>query len=217
MPRFEKGDTIVFEGDSLTSRRTPEYFDTWPYIHLVNWHYTWADHFMQLLFCWRPDLYLTFHNAASGEATSADVASRFEKFVLPHKPDWVLMTIGGNDAHQDISVEEFKQTLKHYCARVIDECGGKVGFLLGFRPEKHRPGEELIMMSARTRYLQALEELSDGERVFCIDYGTGFREKAGSLAEQSDAHEVYGDGAHTNAVGSMIMAGEVLKFFGILK
>ncbi len=105
----QRGQTILFDGDSLTSRRTPPSLDTWPYLEIMNWRITYADEVSRLLFCLRPDLKLTFHNAAVGGSTCRGLLRRFDDFVLPHRPDWVILTLGGNDARIGVPMPEFKQ------------------------------------------------------------------------------------------------------------
>ncbi|MCW8132850.1 MAG: hypothetical protein KIS92_21060, partial [Planctomycetota bacterium] len=95
---WKRGDTIVFEGDSLTNRRRNPAMDTWPYLELMNWKRTYADEIARLLFCWRPDLRLNFRNAGVGGSSCREVENRWEKMVRPLKPNWIVMTLGGNDA-----------------------------------------------------------------------------------------------------------------------
>jgi lysophospholipase L1-like esterase len=215
MPRFEQGDVIVFEGDSLTNRRSGPSLDTWPFLHLMNWQGTWADELMKMLFCWRPELDLTFHNAAVGGSNIKGVTERFEKFVLPHKPDWVLMTIGNNDPHQGIEPDEFKTLIDAYVERVKKECGGCICFLGGPRPEEHNPPDKIAQQETRMKYHDILRETADDTYVFYIDYGTGLSKKAKELYDLHEIHTVYSDGGHLNQVGSIIVAGEILKVFEV--
>ncbi len=215
MPRFEKDDVIVFEGDSLTNRRQGPSLDTWPFLHLMNWQGTWADELMKMLFCWRPELNLAFHNAAVGGSNIKGVTERFEKFVLPHKPDWVIMTIGNNDPHQGIEVDEFRDLISAYTERVKKECGGCVCFLGGRKAEA---GSELDPEREKKRasFHSVLREAADDTYVFFVDVGEGLSRKAEQLYEQHRSHTVYSDGGHFNQVGSIIVAGEVLKAFGVM-
>jgi hypothetical protein len=216
MPRFENGDVIVFEGDSLTNRRMAPTYDTWPFLHLMNWQGTWADELMKLLFCWKPELNLTFHNAAVGGSNCRRVTERFEKFVFPHNPDWVLMTIGNNDPHQGVGLEEFREKMGTYVERVKRECEGRICFLIGDRPEVHAPEERIKKGLTKNVYHQVLCDLADTTSVFCIDFGRALVAKANALYKQSEAHTIYSDGGHLNQVGSIIVTGEVLKAFGIV-
>ena len=64
------GQCIVFDGDSLTSRRMRPSLDTWPYLRLMNWERTYADRVAEWLFCNRPDLRLM----EAATATSAEAS-----------------------------------------------------------------------------------------------------------------------------------------------
>lgn len=96
--RFAPKQTIVFEGDSLTSRMMGPNREGWPLLYMNNWDKTWADEVARFLFAWRPDLGLKCHQCAIGGSSCRELTERFDRFVLPYKPDWVLMTMGGNDA-----------------------------------------------------------------------------------------------------------------------
>jgi len=211
---LKPGQSLVFDGDSLTSRRAPPNLDTWPFLRLMNWHWTWAEFCSELLFCWRPDLNLKFHVAAVGGSNCRDLAERFDRAVLPHKPDWVLLTLGGNDANQGIPLAEFRKTMSGYTRRVKDECGGQVAFVAGFQPCPHCPEEKEKTNAKRQRYYRALKKIARGEGALYIDVGSALRAKAEMLYRQACCHTVYSDGGHYNSVGNIIIAGEVLRAFG---
>jgi lysophospholipase L1-like esterase len=212
---LKPGHSLVFEGDSLTSRRTPPNLDTWPFLRLMNWHWTWAEFASELLFCWRPDLKLQFHISAVGGSNCRDLAARYERTVRPHRPAWVLLTLGANDANQGIPLAEFTRTLARYVRRVKEESGGRVAFIAGFRPCPHCPDEKRGSYAKRRRYYAALRRVARAEGALYVDAGAALRTKAELLYRQSEWHTVYSDGGHFNAVGNMIIAGEVLRALGV--
>src|SRR5512146_2150541 len=112
------GQTVVFEGDSLTSRRTPPCLDDWPYLRLSNWQRTYAEEVAEWLFCNRPDLRLTFHTAAVGGSSCVELRERYEQRVKPLRPAWVILTLGGNDSARKVPLGEFRRTLDEYCRQL---------------------------------------------------------------------------------------------------
>lgn len=212
---LKPGDRIVFEGDSLTSRRRPGTLDTWPFLELMSWHETYAHHVARLLFCLRPDLRLAFTHTAVGGSSCRELAGRLEGLVLPLEPAWVVMTIGPNDAARKIPVKEFRHTLADYARRIRDAGGGRVMFLGGKRPCPLCPPEQLTAYRACSPYYRALQQVArDYGGVYC-DVAKALQAKARLLYKQHPAHTVYSDGGHLNAVGNIILAGEVIKALGV--
>ena len=205
------GGTIVFDGDSLTNRRVPPTLDTWPLLRLMNWEQTWADELSRLLFCWHPELNLTFHNAAVGGSNCHDVLKRLDTFVLPHTPIVIMMTIGSNDHAQRVPLDDFHHAMTQYVQRARAECAGRVLFLGGFH--RMRPGDS--PHPAQHEYDEALQEIARDNGGFFLDAGAGLMRKSEALLKQSEHHVIASDGSHLNAVGSLVVAGEVYRFLGL--
>lgn len=100
MITLQPNQTLLFDGDSMTALRSAPTLDQWPWLRITNNHRSWADIFSELLFAWRPDLHLSFRTAAVGGSTCRDLAERFDRTVIPIRPDWVFMTLASNDANQ---------------------------------------------------------------------------------------------------------------------
>lgn len=213
---FAPGQLIVFEGDSATSRRQGPTGSTWPYLRLMGWDRTWADHVEELLFCWCPELALRFANNARGGSTAVAVAERIDT-VLALRPDWVIATTGGNDARRGVDPAVYRATWRSYAQRLQAECGTRV-VLLGTwsfpadRPEKMQP--EAIAPYWRTAADLAAE-------LPCLDFfdlSAGITAKAEALRAQWAGHTVFsGPDGHYNEVGARIIAGEILRRFGVLR
>ncbi|MGE5557104.1 MAG: SGNH/GDSL hydrolase family protein [Bacillota bacterium] len=213
---LKQGQVIVFEGDSLTNRAVPPSLDTWPYLRLMHWHRTWADDFAEHLFCWRPDLRLTFHNSAVGGSSCRELLGRFERSVLPHHPDWVILTIGNNDATQDIDAAEFRSALKDYIRRIRDDSDGRAAFVAGFQPIQYSSDQDRLHYQKCASYCEIMAELAGTMNGLFIDAGKGLSEKANELYRQSRFHTIYSDERHLNPMGNLILAGEVLKAFNVI-
>jgi len=209
---FKKNQTILFEGDSLTNRRMNPCLDTWPFLQMMNWQYTYADEMAKVLFCLRPDLNLKFRNAAIGGSTINDLLDRFEKFVLPIKPDWIVMTLGGNDSRK-LSLKEFKDKVIKYIKRAKKECNANIIFIGGFKicPNFNR---EKKGYSKRNKYYKVLKDVCKKYKCYYISIGDELKKKAEELYKQHPIHTIYSDYGHFNSVGSMIIAWLVLKKIG---
>jgi lysophospholipase L1-like esterase len=199
---LKRGQMIVFEGDSITSRREPPSLDTWPFLRLMAWERTWADDFSEMLFCLRPDLKLKFRHGAVGGSAIPDVLARFDKFVAPHKPDWVIMTIGANDATRKISLKDFAAGMVELIKRVRKLSGGRVVFLGGKNKGKCIP------------YYRVLKRIAKSEGAMYVDIGKPLAAKAKQLKELHALHTIYSDGNHLNRIGSLIVAATALSALG---
>jgi lysophospholipase L1-like esterase len=215
--RFEKNQKIVFDGDSLTNRRSTGNPDTWPFLRLMNWDKPWPDLMAEMLFCWRPDLNLSFFNAASAGSTCRGLAERFEKSVLARKPDWTIASLAGNDQRVGVPLDEFRETLTTYARRLTKEVGGQVLFFGLSEQGPDCPAEKLKTVEGRRAYYAVLADIAGSvKRVHYVDVGPAVAAKARLLKEQHELHTIYGDGGHFNAVGNLIIAGEILRVFGIV-
>ena len=214
---LQPGQCIVFDGDSLTSRRTPPNLDNWPYLRLMHWDRTYADRVDEWLFCNRPDLNITCHNAAVGGSTAGECLARYDKTVQPHKPAWVIMTICGNDSRRKIPLEEFKKNLTDYCERLARDSNGRMMILGGFKHFPFKPEDE-EQYAGRIKYYQAIQEVLATQNGVYVPAGIVLFEKAEQLAKRWEGHTVYSDGGfHLNEVGSEILAMQVLQALGVLK
>ena len=213
---FQKNQTVVFDGDSLTALRRPPAMDQWPWLRISNSHRSWADVFSELIFSWQPELNLTFRTTAVAGSTCRDLKERFDSTVAVIKPDWVFITLGSNDTRCEIPLDEFEATLREYAQR-IGEWGGQVVFLYGLKPCPNASDNAEAKAEKRLPYDAIEENLADEyAHVHGVDVGTGLLEKAQVLYEQCDLHNVYSDGTHFSNLGAIILAGEVLKACGVI-
>lgn len=214
---FEPNQMIVCDGDSMTNRRSAGNPDTWPFLRLMNWDKPWPDMMAEMLFCWRPDLNLSFFNAASGGSTCRGMAERFDERVLPRKPAWVIASVAGNDTRLGVPLDEYRETLTGYAKRVREECGGQVLFFgLGEAGPDYPESKAGSMDERRERYAIMKRIAAGMDGVHYVDLGPSIAAKARMLKQQHELHTIYGDEGHLNAVGHMMMAGEMLHVFGVV-
>ena len=91
---FEKGDTILFIGDSISDyeRAKPVgegLFNAWGKSYVAN--------VGSLLNCMYPELALRITNMGVGGNQVRDLEKRWESDVMDRHPDWVSVLIGIND------------------------------------------------------------------------------------------------------------------------
>lgn len=212
---LSRGDVIVFDGDSLTSRRMGPSRDTWPYLRLSNAEREYPEMVDEWLFCNRPDLQISCKVAAVGGSPCAAMLERFASTVAPQKPRVVIFTIGSNDHTLGVPVATFLGQLTDYCRRV-QLLGGKLLYISGMKPCPNLDEASRQRLDSRQDYYRAGMEtvLQLGGHV--LDIGDELKAKAEALAELYSGHTVYSDGQHFNAIGNSIIAALVLEKLGVL-
>lgn len=207
--------SIVFEGDSLTSRKAPPAFDTWPYLRLNNWHITYADRLSEWLFCNLPELQLRFTTSAVGGSTIRNVLSRYPTSIRPAKPNWLILTIGSNDCAQQIPMDEFSAKLEDLCRQLQTDSSGRVIWVRA-RPS----GAEETTDPTRTprfAYFQTIERILARYDGLIVDAATVLAEKEAALKRAWEHHTVYtGPDAHLNIIAAEIISTLILQTLGVL-
>ncbi len=220
MLELKKDQTIIIEGDSGTNLRTGPGYGTWPFMRMMGFDQNWADKFAELMFCWYPELNLKIRNLAVGGAKSSCLLDRFDSFVKPNNPDWVFFTIGGNDIAVGLTNEESQANMEKYIKKIQKECDANVVYITGLKPCPFATEKLIESAQIRKERFDAISETVKKCGGFVIDVGTGLQEKALELEKQWEGHTVYCSekrDSHFNAVGHMIIAGEVMKGLGYIK
>ena len=202
---IKRKQRLSFEGDSLTCRRMAPAHDTWPYLRMMHWDKTWADFFSETLFCGHPELQLEFRNSAVGGSNIVNVLQRFDACVAPFQPDWLFITIGNNDPHQNIALDVFQAGVIELAQRVRKLSRGRVVFLGGTHPKSHK---------SRPLYCKALQYAAKQEGGIYVDFQKVLLKKWADLQKSYAGHTIYSDGNHFNEVGATIVAQVALKAIG---
>jgi lysophospholipase L1-like esterase len=211
-PLFQPGQTIVFEGDSLTSR-DGETRHSWSYLRLSNWQGTWADVVEDFFFCNRPEMELQFRNAAIGGSSVQELLARYDRTVKRIEPDWVLLTTGGNDARR-FDLDTYENGLNTYLRRLHEELGARVVIVDIFHPELWPTTPEIA--EKRLRFMAAARKILEKYDGMYINAGDTLYERDRILKKQWEGHTVMADGGHLNAVGARIVGFVVLEAVGAL-
>ncbi|MDX2111267.1 MAG: GDSL-type esterase/lipase family protein [Verrucomicrobiota bacterium] len=214
---LKNGDKIVFEGDSNTCRRMEPALDNWPYLRLSNWHITHADRIAEWLFCNRPDLRLSFQNAAVGGSSIRSMHARYASMVKPHKPIWVICTIGANDSAQKIPLADFRTLVELYAHTLKGDSNARllvIGGLTGrFTPDEAGYQEKIAAITPYYTVLQEVLPVYDG---IYLDIFKSLQDKQLALRETWAGHTICTEEGHFNLVGAEIITAEVLQALGVI-
>lgn len=207
-------DSIVFEGDSLTSRKTPPAMDTWPYLRLNNWHITYPDRVSEWLFCNCPELQLRFTTSAVGGSTIRNVLSRYPTAIKPAKPNWLIMTLGSNDLTQQIPLEEFGGKFEELCRQLKADSGGRVVWVCARPTGTEDPTSNRIPRSAYYKTIREILARYDG---IAIDAAAVLAQKEAALKQSWSEHTVCtGADGHLNLIAAEIISTLVLQALGVI-
>jgi len=120
---FEKGQKIVFIGDSITDcgRRDAEAPYGNGYVSIVR----------SLVTARYPALSLRWENRGVGGDTVRHLDARWNQDVIAERPDWLSVKIGINDvwrafgtnAHEAVPIDEYELTYRRLLRRAVDGTG----------------------------------------------------------------------------------------------
>lgn len=161
-----------------------------------NW-YQWLE---KTLRCNAGAHFIMMNAAVNGNCVR-DLAKRFERDVLPLKPDLVFMTMGANDANTDMSVEEFKETLTMLCRRII-EWGGIPVLQTLYCPVMSGFGQEYARV---WDFMEANREITRELDIPLIDTLAYFKPYYDNAPEKYAA-DIMTDNIHVSELGNAVWA-----------
>ncbi len=209
---FKPGQTVAFDGDSLTSRAGPDRHG-WSYARINNWDTTWADVVEDWFFCNRPQLRLRFRNTAIGGSTITDLLARYDRTLKTIKPNWVLFTTGSNDVRR-LSREVYERNLETYLKKLKTDFGARAVIVDMFHPELW-PADEGLTPQRADFMAAATKILARYDGVY-VRVGEALFANSQAIKQQWVGHTVMADGGHLNAVGAQMVATQVLQALGAI-
>lgn len=212
---LEARQTLVFEGDSMTRRSMSPSADNWPLLRLNNWHRSYAELAEEWIFAHRPDLDIKARHAAIGGSVVPDLLGRYETQVKPHKPAWIIFTIGGNDCARGFTLDQFADGLSRYLEMAQRDAGTRFLYAGGFQPMPGLAAEAVDWVVKAQPFFATARRLVSQAGGLAPDIGAALRAKAEQHFAQSSYHTYYGDGVHLNALGNHVLAGLVLEALGV--
>lgn len=206
---------IVFEGDSLTRRDMPPSTDDWPLLRMNNWHRSYAELADEWLFALRPDLRIKCRHSAIGGSSIEELHQRYETQTKPHRPAWIVFTLGTNDGARQIPLATFERELSRYLATAARDAGTRCLYVGGFQPMPGLDSENVANLIRNQPYYESASRLVREAGGLAPEIGQSLLIKAEQHYATSTFHTYYADGLHFNALGNHVIAGLVLEALGV--
>jgi lysophospholipase L1-like esterase len=195
----QKGDRIVFLGDSITEQ------------------YEYSTDIELYLTTRFPDWNLTFLNAGIGGDTANGGAGRFQQHVLDEKPTAVTINFGMNDAgYQKFDANRNKQYVEKTTAmlEMAKKAGVRVALLSPNAVDRRRsPGfsDFKVYLETQKQFYAPLKDLAEKHGATFVDQYTVTRTALEKMeADKADSVVPFGDGFHTASSGGLLMAHSIL-------
>lgn len=213
VPRFEKGERVVFVGNSIT--------------HAGHYHsFIWLYYMTRF-----PDKPVTIMNAGIGGESAWDIKDRLDYDVFNKKPTYVALTFGMNDTGYDIYMKDNARELsERQVARSLENYQGieqrllaknKVTkVLIGGSPYDETSGFNNFILHGKNN---AILKIIDAQRASARKNGWGFVDfnlpmrKISEREQEKDSTFTFCriDRIHPDNDGQMVMAYLFLKAQGL--
>ena len=210
---FEKGDKILFIGDSISDfdRARPVgegLFNAWGTSYVADVGATLA--------CAYPELGLRVVNMGVSGNQVRDLLARWQSDVLDLKPDWVSVLIGINDVWRQfdcpqmpethVSPEEYRAGYEELIQRTLPLVKGMVLMT----PYFMEPNRADPMRSRMDQYGQIVRELAQRHGLVFVDLQAGWDQ----LFQHMHPCNIAWDRIHPNQIGHMHIARQFLRAVG---
>lgn len=213
---FEKGDTIVALGDSITDDLQG-----------------WFNIFKHVLEIGLEDTDFTFINSGVSYDTSTDALKRLNRDVLAHEPDWVIVALGTFDAQRLhvapdrplVSLADYWENLNTIEAVVSEVTDNPLIWMT--------PPPVITEMQQQIRLfhfdlfeedLSQIREVLSGKKGYIVDpLGERMNDKDDSVEEQEEeevgpaAWNYLSDGLHPSLSGHSNTVKELIRFLALAK
>lgn len=210
---FEKGDTILFIGDSISDYERAKPVGE----GLFNaWGRSYVGDAGSLLNCMYPELGLRIVNMGIGGNQVRDLNMRWEKDVMERRPDWVSVLIGINDVWRQFDCpympethvlpEEFENTYEKLIQRTLPEVKG----MILMTPYFMEPNKSDPMRARMDVYGHIVKKLADRYSCVFVDLQRAWDE----LFKYMHPCNIAWDRIHPNQVGCMYIAKQFLREVG---
>lgn len=197
---FQKGDRVVFLGDSITEQyQYSNYIELYLTTRFPNWD-------------------MTFLNAGIGGDTANGGAGRFKAHVLDEKPTAVTINFGMNDGGYGKFDPARNKVYVEKTAAMLDmakQAGVRVALLSPNAVERRGRPNFATYLETQKEFYAPLRGLAEQYGVPFVDQYAVTR-AALERMEQDKADKVvpFGDGVHTSPPGGLLMAHTILTGLG---
>ena len=210
---FEKGDTLVFIGDSISDydRKRPigeGLFNGWGTSYVAN--------VGALLGCMYPEMDIRVKNVGISGNQVRDLDARWQTDVLDQKPDWVSVLIGINDVwrqfdsplltEQHVPIEEYEATYEKLILETLPTAKG----MILMTPFFMEPNKQDSMRAMMDKYGAVVKKLAEKYNLVFVDLQAAWDK----LFEYMHPCNIAWDRIHPNQTGHMYIAKQFLKAVG---
>ena len=200
---FQKGDRVVFLGDSITEQ------------------YQYSSYLELYLTTRFPDWDLVFLNAGIGGDTANGGAGRFASHVLAEKPTAITINFGMNDAgYQKFNEPANKVYVEKTAAmlKAAKAAGVRVGLVSPNAVDRRKsPGfsDFKVYVETQKQFYAPLRGLADQHGARFVDQYAVTRAAVERMeVDKADKVVPYYDGFHTSPPGGLLMAHAILTGLG---
>ncbi len=210
---FNKGDTILFIGDSISdyNRKRPVgegLRDAWGTSYV-------ADVGAMLTSAY-PELHLRIINMGINGNQTRDLIARWETDVMQLHPDWVSVLIGINDVWRQFDLpeihekhvppEEYRQNYESLIRRTLPNVKG----MILMTPYFMEPNRQDPMRARMDEYGAIVKDLARQYNLPCVDLQSAWD----ALFQHMHPCSIAWDRVHPNQAGCMHIARQFLKTVG---
>lgn len=210
---FEKGDKIVFIGDSISDfdRKRPVgegLFNAWGTSYVADVGTT--------LTCMYPELHIRVVNMGVSGNQVRDLEARWQTDVLDLAPDWVSVLIGINDvwrqfdsplqAEEHVSPEEYERAYERLIERTLPHVKG----MILMTPYFMEPNRADPMRARMDAYGEIVRRLAQRHGLVFVDLQSAWD----ALFVHMHPCAIAWDRIHPNQTGHMYIARQFLKAVG---
>ncbi len=210
---FDKGDKIVFIGDSITDyeRKRPVgegLFNAWGHSYVAD--------IGSLLCCAYPEMHLRIVSMGVDGNQVRDLEKRWQTDVMDLKPDWVTVHIGINDVwrqfdsptitEEHITSDEYRSTYE----KLIERTQPNVKGMILMTPYFMEPNRKDPMRERMDEYSEVVRVLAEKHRLVFVDLQSAWDR----LFEYMHPCNIAWDRIHPNQVGCMFIARQFLSAVG---
>lgn len=210
---FEKGQTILFIGDSISDydRKRPVgegLFDAWGKSYVAN--------AASLMSCMYPELGLRIINMGISGNQVRDLDARWQTDVMDHHPDWVSVLIGINDVwrqfdcpsqkEQHVPLDEYEATYE----KLIEQTLPHVKGMILMTPYFMEPNKLDPMRARMDEYGAVVRRLAQKHGLVFVDLQAAWDE----LFRHMHPCNIAWDRIHPNQTGCMYIAKQFLNAVG---
>ena len=210
---FEKGDTLVFIGDSISDydRKRPigeGLFNGWGTSYVAN--------VGALLGCMYPEMDIRVKNVGISGNQVRDLDARWQTDVLDQKPDWVSVLIGINDVWRQfdsplmpethVPIDEYEQTYEKLIQQTLKQAKG----MILMTPFFMEPNRQDAMRAMMDEYGAVVKKLAEKYNLVFVDLQAAWDK----LFAYMHPCNIAWDRIHPNQTGHMYIAKQFLKAVG---